>query len=148
MLVNFRKFKTGDIVPLEVDEEMSVERLKSLLWLELMVTPLQQCLVVHGKKLEEDMYVRDYPIKSGDTVHLLEREVNQMKVLVYSAGHHKLKITVNSNTFIDDLRAVIQKQLHEPRSFRMELKGRELEDCKVLGDYPIRCKSKIVISFD
>jgi hypothetical protein len=148
MLVNIRKFKTGELYPLEIAEDISVERLKSTLWIELLVTPLQQCLVVHGKKLEEDMYVSDYPIKSGDVIHLLEREVEQMKILVYSEGHHKLKITVNSNTFIDDLRAVIQKLLQETRGFRMELRGKELDDCKILGDYPVRCKSKIIVTFD
>jgi hypothetical protein len=147
MIVNIRKFKTGETTPLEIEKNVSVEKLKSLIWLELMITPLQQCLVAHGKKLEEDMHIHDYPIAEGNTIHLLEREVETLKIILYCPGHRKLKITVSNRTFVKELRVVIQKFLNDNRAFKMEFKGTELEDAHILGDYSVKYKSKITVSF-
>lgn len=69
----FIKTLTGKTIPIDLDEEMTVMKLKNLIKDKLNCPPDTQRLLFAGKQLEDDRSPYDYGLQPESTVHLVLR---------------------------------------------------------------------------
>lgn len=151
VLLTVRLFHSAtDSFELELDENSPIQVLKKNIFRQFCVPPIQQCLVSRGKKLEEDFKISDYLLGNGSTVHVLVRTAEILRIVIISPGIKKFKLNLSSRTQVEDFRELVARNLPPttPANFKIRYKGAELVGDKILGDYNMKCKCKVIIDLE
>lgn len=70
----FLKVLTGDVIPIALSAEDTVEHFKCLVYERNGIPPCQQRLIYAGKEIEEKQLLSSYGIKEGSVIHLVVRQ--------------------------------------------------------------------------
>ncbi|KAF7829504.1 ubiquitin-like domain-containing protein CIP73 isoform X1 [Senna tora] len=74
------------IYSFQVDKNMPVSLLKEKVANETGIPVVQQRLIFRGKVLKDDHILSEYHVENGDTLHLVERQLNQSQAPGTSSG--------------------------------------------------------------
>lgn len=145
--LQIRNYHTTEVSEVSVDPNSTIQEIKRNVSDKLMIPPLKQCLVCKGKKLENEESLTYHGIIEGTLIHLLIKDIEEMTLLVYCPGLRKMKVHLYNKSHVEDLRRAIAKYVpSDAIEFKLLFHGTELEDERLLCDYKLKHKAKIIVS--
>ena len=117
----------------------SINGVKHLIWRRLGIPCEQQRLVLGGKPVKDDDYVRDYGIKNNDHLFVIRRQCQFSLVVSDSDGDGDFVVlTVKPSFTVEFVKGMIAKMRGIPTNLqRLSFQNRVLHDKKTLKDYSI-----------
>ena len=138
-MVVFVKTLSGRTITLGVNPRDRIETVKAKLVHRTGLTPVQQFLTFAGKQLVDGDKLSHYNIHRGDTLNLLCKLHNGMKIIVRTLTGRDITLEVEPSDSIMNMKAKFQDQEGiPPYQQRFVFGGRELlEDGHSLSDYKV-----------
>ena len=130
------KTLTGKTFTLEVEPSDTTESVKARIQDKKCFPANQQQLIFANKRLENGHTLRDYNIQNGDTVYLVLRLQQAIKIFVITPTSKTVTLEVEPSDSVESVKAQIWDK-EEPHQRQLFFAGSELEDDHTLNDFSV-----------
>ena len=130
------KTLAGKTFTVEVEPGDTTENVKARIQDKTGFPANQQRLIFANRRLENGCTLRDYNIQDGDTVYLVLRLQQAIRIFVITPTSKTLTLEVEPSDTIENVKAEIwDKEGIPPHQHQLFFAGSELEDGHTLNDY-------------
>ena len=145
MRIFIKNNSLNSTITIEVAQDDKIINLKIKIHDKVDIPPEQQCLIFHGRKLDDEKTIADCNIVKETTIYLVLASTESFDLTIKRLNDGDFKINVKSKDSIIDLKAKIEDKINvPPERQHLLLAGTSLDDnSKTLEDYNIQNDSVI-----